>query len=116
MKNESVFEKFGASNYSSYNLTSEINLMCSAGQNAYITLLTFILYATVCIIGIFGNTLVIYVVIRFSKMQTVTNIYILNLAIADECFLIGIPFLLYTMEIGSWKFGEYACKAYMVNN
>lgn len=47
-----------------------------------------ILYALVCIIGLMGNTLVIYVVLRFSNMQTVTNMYILNLAIADECFLI----------------------------
>ena len=29
----------------------------------------------------------IYVVMRFSKMHTVTNMYILNLAIADETFL-----------------------------
>ena len=34
-----------------------------------------------------GNSLVIYVVMRFSKMHTVTNMYILNLAIADETFL-----------------------------
>lgn len=56
-----------------------------------------ILFAVVCLVGLVGNTLVIYVVIRFSKMQTVTNMYIVNLAIADECFLIGIPFLIVTM-------------------
>lgn len=52
---------------------------------------------------------------RFSKMQTVTNIYILNLAIADECFLIGIPFLLTTMHLGEWTFGSTMCKAFMVS-
>lgn len=35
-----------------------------------------------------------------SKMKTVTNAYILNLALADECFLIGIPFLIVTMING----------------
>lgn len=35
-------------------------------------------------------------------MQTVTNMYILNLAIADECFLIGIPFLITTMQLGEF--------------
>ncbi|XP_061400267.1 somatostatin receptor type 5-like [Musca vetustissima] len=88
---------------------------CGSPQNTVIKLITMILYSLVCIVGLFGNTLVIYVVLRFSKMQTVTNIYILNLAIADECFLIGIPFLLYTMHNSSWQFGEYACKAYMVS-
>ncbi|XP_017059118.1 somatostatin receptor type 2 [Drosophila ficusphila] len=88
---------------------------CSYSYNFVLKLITMILYALVCIIGLFGNTLVIYVVMRFSKMQTVTNIYILNLAIADECFLIGIPFLLYTMQVGNWSFGNYMCKAYMVS-
>ncbi|XP_054268519.1 somatostatin receptor type 2-like [Macrosteles quadrilineatus] len=75
--------------------------------------LTQILYALVCIVGLFGNSLVIYVVLRFSKMQTVTNMYIVNLAIADECFLIGIPFLIVTMSLQSWVFGEIMCKIYM---
>ncbi|ALC45025.1 star1 [Drosophila busckii] len=88
---------------------------CIATRNSLADLITVVLYGIVCIVGLFGNTLVIYVVLRFSKMQTVTNIYILNLAIADECFLIGIPFLLYTMRICSWSFGELMCKAYMVS-
>lgn len=73
------------------------------------------LYVIVCILGLFGNTLVIYVVLRFSKMQTVTNMYIVNLAIADECFLIGIPFLLVVMHAQSWPFGDVACKFYMAS-
>lgn len=74
-----------------------------------------VLYAVVCLIGLMGNTLVIYVVLRFSNMQTVTNMYILNLAIADECFLIGIPFLITTMHFEHWAFGTSMCKAYMVS-
>lgn len=74
-----------------------------------------ILYAVVCLVGVMGNTLVIYVVLRFSNMQTVTNMYILNLAIADECFLIGIPFLIATMHMKRWVFGGAMCKAYMVS-
>ncbi|CAL8126372.1 unnamed protein product [Orchesella dallaii] len=70
------------------------------------------LYGIVCLIGLAGNTLVIYVVVRFSKMQTVTNLYIVNLAIADECFLIGIPFLMVTAVLGYWPFGNFFCKAY----
>ncbi|XP_002008619.3 somatostatin receptor type 2 [Drosophila mojavensis] len=88
---------------------------CRRDGNFGLELITMILYVLVCIVGLFGNTLVIYVVLRFSKMQTVTNIYILNLAIADECFLIGIPFLLYTMQVGNWPFGNYMCKAYLVS-
>jgi somatostatin receptor 2 len=60
-----------------------------------------IFYALICIVGLCGNSLVIYVVLRYSKMQTVTYIYILMLALADEIFLIGIPFLIVTSVQGS---------------
>nr|AOV81581.1 allatostatin receptor type C [Carausius morosus] len=76
-------------------------------------LITQVLCAAVCIVGLLGNSLVIYVVLRFSKMQTVTNMYIVNLAVADECFLIGVPFLLATMNLRIWPFGSIMCKAYM---
>ncbi|XP_053689980.1 somatostatin receptor type 2-like [Sabethes cyaneus] len=88
---------------------------CPSIQMPIGNLISMILYAIVAIVGLFGNTLVIYVVLRFSKMQTVTNMYILNLAIADQCFLIGIPFLITTMHLGEWTFGNGMCKAYMVS-
>lgn len=72
-----------------------------------------IIYGIICIVGLIGNTLVIYVVLRFSKMQTVTNMYILNLALADEMFLVGLPFLIVTVVKKYWFFGRIMCKAYM---
>ncbi|KAL5234839.1 hypothetical protein ACI65C_002247 [Semiaphis heraclei] len=85
----------------------------TSGHESSLYLISKILYVIVCVIGLVGNTLVIYVVIRFSKMQTVTNMYIVNLAIADECFLIGIPFLIVTMSMEFWPFGNVMCKVYM---
>ncbi|XP_025018074.1 substance-K receptor-like [Tetranychus urticae] len=75
---------------------------------------TKILYGIVCLVGLCGNTLVIYVVLRFSKMQTVTNMYIFNLALADEMFLIGLPFLIATVKYKSWPFGRLMCQIYMI--
>lgn len=88
---------------------------CPTIQMPVGNLISMILYAVVCIMGLFGNTLVIYAVLRFTNMRTVTNMYILNLAIADECFLIGIPFLIITMHLGEWTFGKIMCKTYMVS-
>ena len=42
----------------------------------------------------------------------VTNTYILHLAMADECFLVGIPFLIVTMFMREWPFGTTMCKIY----
>lgn len=90
-------------------------VQCERMEMELSELIFMILYAVVGIVGILGNTLVIYVVLRFSNMQTVTNMYILNLAIADECFLIGIPFLIATMKMHNWTFGVGICKAYLVS-
>lgn len=43
----------------------------SPSQPWWIQLIVQILYGIVCCVGLCGNTLVIYVVVRFSKMQTV---------------------------------------------
>ncbi|KAF8795483.1 Somatostatin receptor type 1 like protein [Argiope bruennichi] len=72
-------------------------------------------YGLVAIFGLGGNSLVIYVVLRYYKTQRVTNMYILNLAVADEMYLIGLPFLLTTMTFHSWPFGRVMCKIYMAS-
>ncbi|RLU17551.1 hypothetical protein DMN91_009787 [Ooceraea biroi] len=102
-----------AENLAHNNLTHNSTMRNCEADLPIIALVNQILYSLVCIVGLLGNTLVIYVVLRFSKMQTVTNIYILNLAFADECFLIGIPFLVTTISLRSWIFGKIMCKAYM---
>lgn len=110
-------ETYGSGNYSfakngTYNETFE---NCPNINLPVVYVVTQVLYALVCVVGLLGNTLVIYVVLRYSKMQTVTNMYIVNLAIADECFLIGIPFLIITMSIQAWPFGSFMCKVYMIS-
>ncbi|KAJ6217034.1 hypothetical protein RDWZM_008191 [Blomia tropicalis] len=84
-------------------------------DNSSSTVIEFakILYGIVFLVGFFGNSLVIYVVLRFSKMQTVTNMYIFNLALADEMFLIGMVFLITTFVYKYWMFGRLLCKIYM---
>jgi len=84
------------------------------GVPTYVMTVIQIFYALVCVCGLVGNSLVIYVVLRFSKMHTVTNTYILHLAVADECFLVGIPFLIVTMYMREWPFGDSFCKIYFI--
>ncbi|OWA51579.1 putative Somatostatin receptor type 1 [Hypsibius exemplaris] len=53
-----------------------------------------------------------YVVCRFSAMHTVTNIFILALALADIAFLVNVPLLIATSILGYWPFGNMYCKIY----
>lgn len=72
-----------------------------------------LIYIVVCIIGLGGNTLVIHIILRYSKIESVTNIYILNLAIADELFMLGLPFLAIQNTLQSWPFGPFMCRLVM---
>uniref|UniRef100_A0A3B3RFY6 Somatostatin receptor 5 n=1 Tax=Paramormyrops kingsleyae TaxID=1676925 RepID=A0A3B3RFY6_9TELE len=69
-----------------------------------------LIYIVVCIIGLGGNTLVIHIVLHYSKSESVTNIYILNLAIADELFMLGLPFLAIQNALQTWPFGSFMCR------
>lgn len=71
-------------------------------------------YVLTCVLGLLGNGLVIYVVLCFAKMKTVTNMYVLNLAIADVLFLFGLPFLITTTLLKYWTFGFAMCKLFFV--
>ncbi|XP_043417014.1 somatostatin receptor type 5 [Prionailurus bengalensis] len=72
-----------------------------------------VLYLLVCVVGLGGNALVIYVVLRHAKMKTVTNIYILNLAVADVLLMLGLPFLATQNAVSYWPFGPVLCRLVM---
>ncbi|XP_004071543.1 somatostatin receptor type 5 isoform X1 [Oryzias latipes] len=75
-----------------------------------------ITYPIVFIVGFLGNTLAIYVVGRYGKLNNVTNIYIINLAIADELYVLGIPFILTNNVFSYWPFGDFFCKMFMTTD
>ncbi|XP_059203137.1 somatostatin receptor type 5-like [Centropristis striata] len=74
---------------------------------------TAVIYAIVFVVGLLGNTLVIHVIVRYTKMKTVTNMYILNLALADELYILGIPFLGTNSALSYWPYGDFFCKVCM---
>ncbi|NP_001085544.1 somatostatin receptor 2 L homeolog isoform X1 [Xenopus laevis] len=100
-----IFGRVTPTNASISNSTTYYDMTSNA-------ILTFI-YFVVCIIGLCGNTLVIYVILRYAKMKTITNIYILNLAIADELFMLGLPFLAMQVALVHWPFGKVICRIVM---
>lgn len=71
-----------------------------------------VLYVVVCCFGILTNGLVIYVIIVASKAATVTNLYVLNLAVSDFLFLAGVPFTVVTAVERMWIFGGIMCKIF----
>jgi len=77
-----------------------------------------VLFGLITVVGLTGNGLVIYVIVTKPRMRTVINLLLLNLAIADVCFVIVIPpFTAYMEATSSWPFGEVPCRLlhYLVN-
>ncbi|XP_065117868.1 delta-type opioid receptor-like [Paramisgurnus dabryanus] len=82
------------------------------GMSPLIPVIT-VVYSMVFVVGLIGNCLVMYVIIRYTKMKTATNIYIFNLALADALVTTTMPFQSTDHLLNSWPFGEVVCKVFI---
>ena len=84
----------------------------SDGFSTDLTAIKLFLYAILFLISAVGNSLVCIVILRRKRMKTVTNYFILNLAIADLTFTcICIPFDVPVDVMGGlWPYGSLLCK------
>ncbi|XP_074596570.1 tachykinin-like peptides receptor 86C [Brevipalpus obovatus] len=88
-------------------------------QDAYVIpfgvkLIWILAYTAMIIISVSGNSIIIWIILGHRKMRTVTNIFILNLSIADLIIsLFNTTFNFIFMISGHWYFGYFFCK---INN
>ena len=80
--------------------------------NLLIVRLSFVaMYAIIFVLGISGNALVVFVVLRNKAMQTITNLFILNLAVSDIMIcLFAVPFTPLSAFLSDWYFGSAMCR------
>ncbi|XP_036120269.1 neuropeptides B/W receptor type 1 [Molossus molossus] len=69
-----------------------------------------VVYAVICAVGLTGNSAVLFVLLRTPRKKNVTNLFILNLAIADELFTLVLPINIADFLLRQWPFGEVMCK------
>ncbi|XP_048009991.1 C-C chemokine receptor type 5-like isoform X2 [Megalobrama amblycephala] len=67
-----------------------------------------VLYSLFFVVGFLGNTLVIWVVLMGVKLRSMTDICLLNLAIADLLLVSSLPFLAHYAR-DQWIFGNVMC-------
>ncbi|XP_026828905.1 cholecystokinin receptor isoform X2 [Ooceraea biroi] len=92
------------------NVTSPV-IRQSSGQASILENLIIPLYGTIFFLSIVGNSLVLITLARNKRMRTVTNVYLLNLAISD--LLLGVfcmPFTLLGQILKNFVFGLTMCK------
>ncbi|KAJ1173608.1 hypothetical protein NDU88_005437 [Pleurodeles waltl] len=72
-----------------------------------------VVFSLIFLLGTVGNGLVLAVLLRNGQMKyNTTNLFILNLGVADLCFIICcVPFQATIYTLDGWLFGAFLCKA-----
>ncbi|XP_023410576.1 C-C chemokine receptor type 8 [Loxodonta africana] len=73
------------------------------------SLLLAIFYCLLFVCSLLGNSLVILVLITCKKLRSITDVYLLNLALSDLLFVFSFPFLTH-YHLDQWVFGTVMCK------
>lgn len=68
------------------------------------------LFWTIALVGGVGNLAVVWIYLNFRRrLKTMTDVYLLNLAVADLLFLVTLP-LWASEALHGWNFGAAVCK------
>ncbi|XP_039093120.1 C-C chemokine receptor type 8 [Hyaena hyaena] len=66
-------------------------------------------YCVLFVFSLLGNSLVILVLVVCKKLRSITDIYLLNLALSDLLFVFTFPFQTH-YQLDQWVFGTVMCK------
>ncbi|KAM9308263.1 chemokine XC receptor 1-like [Gastrophryne carolinensis] len=83
------------------------------GVKVFVTHFTVILNSFLFIFGIIGNCLVLWVISVCESLESLTNIFIINLSVADLILASCLPFFAVYHHQG-WVFGATACKVFNI--
>lgn len=110
---EAFDNEFNTTNSTSSSIVTNTNTIASISSPSWLSTgrIQIPLYATILLLAIIGNSLVILTLIQNRRMRTITNVFLLNLAISD--ILLGVlcmPFTLIGTLLRDFVFGELMCK------
>ncbi|XP_016058261.1 PREDICTED: C-X-C chemokine receptor type 6 [Miniopterus natalensis] len=100
--------------YYDYNEYNELNIS-NASSQGHSNFLQFkqlflpCMYLAVFICGLLGNALVLVIYIFYQKLKSLTDVFLMNLPLADLVFVCTLPFWAYA-GIHEWVFGKLMCQ------
>ncbi|KAM9445038.1 chemokine XC receptor 1-like [Clarias gariepinus] len=101
-------------NITEYDYVSEDDiedLLCRKDEVVKIgSIVVPLFFGIVVLLSLVGNSLVLAILALYENLKSLTNIFILNLALSDLLFTVGLPFWAY-YHIWGWTLGEPACQA-----
>ncbi|XP_043364835.1 chemokine XC receptor 1 [Dermochelys coriacea] len=100
------YEEYGnSSNFNNSSNMCEMDDLHTFGAH-----LTTILYSLTFVFGLLGNSLVLWILMKYENLVSLTNIFIMNLCISDLVFSCMLPFWI-VYHLHGWIFGDFLCKA-----
>ena len=79
----------------------------------YAQAFVIVIYSTITILAVGGNVIVCYIVLAYQRMRTVTNYFIVNLALSDilmSVLCVPLSFIANVLQQNaSWPFGAFLC-------
>ncbi|XP_076024577.1 lysophosphatidic acid receptor 6 [Genypterus blacodes] len=67
-------------------------------------------FSLVFIVGLFFNTIAVYIFACTLKLRNETTTYMMNLVVSDSLFVLSLPFRIFYFIKRDWLFGSVLCK------
>ena len=101
----------GSDHHNNSNMTSVSQNDDPRNMPTYAHVIITFMYSTVTVLAVGGNVIVCYTVLAYQRMRTVTNYFIVNLAVSDLLMaVLCIPFtFVANLLIHYWPFGAVMC-------
>lgn len=93
----------------SYVVSNNVQFCPKTNVNAFGARIIPVFYYVNFLLSYVGNGLVLFIIYKYEKLNTVTNIFLLNLVLSNILFATSLPFWA-TYHLSEWVFGEIMCK------
>ena len=80
------------------------------GDRQWFIIFKYSIYCVIFLISLLGNTMVCFVVCRRMKVKSVTNYFIMNLAVSDLLYTLCVPFDVWATMNKAWPYGAVMCR------
>ncbi|XP_049455393.1 chemokine (C-C motif) receptor 12a [Epinephelus fuscoguttatus] len=106
---EDLFKEAINSTDMSYVVSENVQLCANQAVNHFGAKFIPAFYYTNFLLSYLGNGLVLFIIYKYEKLCTVTNIFLLNLVLSNLLFASSLPFWA-TYHLSEWIFGLAMCK------
>lgn len=108
VSNPTSWVQMESSTISEYEYDSHEYELCE-GKIHFARSFTAVLYSLVLFLSLMGNSLVFWVLVKYENLESLTNIFILNLCLSDLIFSCLLPVWI-SAQFHKWLLGDFLCK------